>query len=142
MRLFLSQLTRNSYSGVRTYKKLLLGHGIILFGVHNMYNMSKNEFWARENECDRQFAEGGPYFFITTEDLDWMLYETREEFIVGTNIVAISKAHSGFSIMDEVQMNNHIITSLVPAVTKWLSILPRIYIRRKGDIKNPLANHL
>lgn len=66
-----------------------------------------NEFWTRENECERCFAKGGPYFFITTEDLDWMLYETRDEFIVGTNIVAISEAHSGFSIMDDVQMNNH-----------------------------------
>jgi len=69
--------------------------------------MFKKDFWERERDCERYFAEGGPYYFITTEDLDWMLYESREEFITGTNIVSISGAHSGFSIMDDVQMNNH-----------------------------------
>ena len=44
---------------------------------------------------------------ITTEHLDWLLYKTREEFIVGTNIIAISAAESGLVILDDIQMNNH-----------------------------------
>ena len=67
----------------------------------------KNDFWMRERECERSFVKGGPYFFITTENLDWMLYENDEEFIVGTNMVAISAAKSGLIILDDVQMNNH-----------------------------------
>lgn len=67
----------------------------------------RNDFWDRERECERFFIEEGPFYFITTEDLDWVLYEKREEFIVGTNLVAISAARSGFIITDDVQMNNH-----------------------------------
>ena len=67
----------------------------------------RNDYWMRERECERIFAAGGPYYMITTEHLDWLLYKTREEFIVGTNIVAISAAESGLAILDDIQMNNH-----------------------------------
>ncbi len=67
----------------------------------------KNDYWDRERECERLFAAGGPYYFITTENLDWTLYENPEEFVVGTNLTAIASARSGFTILDDVQMNNH-----------------------------------
>jgi hypothetical protein len=67
----------------------------------------RNDYWMRERECERIFAAGGPYFMINTEHVDWLLYKTREEFIVGTNLVAIAAAESGFHILDDVQMNNH-----------------------------------
>lgn len=68
---------------------------------------NRNDFWVRERESERFFAEQGPFFFITTENLDWILYENRDEFIVGTNLLAISAARSGFRIVDDVQMSNH-----------------------------------
>lgn len=67
----------------------------------------KNDFWNRERECERFFAKQGPVFFITTENLDWILYENRDEFIVGTNLLAIAAARSGFRIVDDSQMSNH-----------------------------------
>lgn len=67
----------------------------------------KNDYWDRERECERLFAAGGPYYFISTEDLDWTLYDNSEEFIVGTNLVAIASARSGFMILDDIQMNSH-----------------------------------
>ena len=67
----------------------------------------RNDFWDRERECERSFAENGPIYFITTEDLDWMLYENTEQFIVGTNLISIASARSGFTLLDDIQMNNH-----------------------------------
>ena len=67
----------------------------------------RNVFWNRERECERAFKEKGPFFFITTENLDWVLYENKDEFIVGTNLLAIAAARSGFQIVDDVQMSNH-----------------------------------
>jgi len=67
----------------------------------------RNDFWDRERECERSFIEKGPFYFITTENLDWMLYESRDEFIVGTNLLAISAARSNFLIVDDIQMNSH-----------------------------------
>ena len=67
----------------------------------------KNDYWDRERECERLFAATRPFYFITTENLDWTMYETLEEFIMGTNLIAIASARSGFVILDDVQMNNH-----------------------------------
>ena len=67
----------------------------------------KNDYWERERECERLFVAGGPYYFITTENLDWVLYENSEEFVVGTNLLAIASARSGLTILDDVQMSNH-----------------------------------
>lgn len=67
----------------------------------------RNDFWERERECERLFEATGPYWYVTTESLDWLLYKSRDEFIIGTNIIAISAAESGFSILSDIQMNNH-----------------------------------
>ena len=67
----------------------------------------KNDFWMRERECERIFAAGGPYYLITTEHVDWLLYKTRDEFITGSNLVAISAAETGFVVLDDTVMNNH-----------------------------------
>ncbi len=66
-----------------------------------------NDFWMRERECERIFAAGGPYFLITTEHLNWLLYKRKEEYIVGSNLVAISAAETGFVVLDDSVMNNH-----------------------------------
>lgn len=44
---------------------------------------------------------------ITTENLNWLLYCSKEDFIIGTNLLAVSAGLSGLVILDEVQMNNH-----------------------------------
>ena len=67
----------------------------------------KNDYWFRERECERIFAEGGPYYFITTENLDWLLYTNVEEFKAGTNLLATAAGRTGFTLLDDVQMNNH-----------------------------------
>lgn len=67
----------------------------------------KNDYWLRERECERCFAAGGPYYFISTENLDWLLYTKAEEFVAGTNFLGISAGRSGLRILDEIQMNNH-----------------------------------
>ena len=69
--------------------------------------MENNDYWIRERECERVFSEGRPYYMITTENLDWLLYRNPEEFKVGTNLVAVASGQSGFVILDEIQMNNH-----------------------------------
>lgn len=75
--------------------------------LSNIMSKERNDFWERERECERFFAEGGPYYFITTEDLDWLLYTNKEEFVAGTNFVGIASGRSGFVVLDDVQMNNH-----------------------------------
>lgn len=67
----------------------------------------KNDFWMRERECERIFAAGKPYYLITTEHSEWLLYKTREEFIVGSNLVAISAARAELAVLDDTVMNNH-----------------------------------
>ena len=67
----------------------------------------RNDFWMRERECERLFEATGPYYFITTQNLGWLLYKSREEFITGTNLLAVSASEAGFEIVDEIQMNNH-----------------------------------
>lgn len=69
--------------------------------------MHRNDFYEKELECERLFEAAGPFWFITTENLDWLLYKNREEFIAGTNILAVSAAESGLVVVGDVQMNNH-----------------------------------
>jgi len=66
-----------------------------------------NDYWERERECERVFQEGGPYYMVTTECLEWLLYRSRDEFRVGTNIIASASGLSDFIILDDIQMNNH-----------------------------------
>lgn len=68
---------------------------------------TNNEFYEQELECERLFDAAGPFWFITTDSPDWLLYKSREEFIAGTNILAVSAAESGLTIVGDIQMNNH-----------------------------------
>ena len=68
---------------------------------------TKGDFFERERECERLFEAAGPFWFFTTEGLDRLLYRTREEFIAGTNILAISAAKSGVTVVSDTQMSNH-----------------------------------
>ena len=67
----------------------------------------RNDYWMRERECEISFASCEPCFMITTQQQDWLMYKSREEFIAGTNITAVAAGLSGFAILDDVQMNNH-----------------------------------
>ena len=67
----------------------------------------RNDYWLRERDCESLFASGEAYYMITTQQQDWLMYKSRDEFIVGTNITAIAAGLSGFVILDDVQMNNH-----------------------------------
>ena len=67
----------------------------------------RNDYWMRERECESRFAAFEPCFMITTPQQDWLMYKSREEFIVGTNITAIAAGLSGFVVLNDVQMNNH-----------------------------------
>lgn len=68
---------------------------------------TKGDFFERERECERLFEAAGPFWFFTTEGLDRLLYSSREEFIAGTNILAISAAKSGVTVISDTQMSNH-----------------------------------
>ncbi|MBR4735712.1 MAG: hypothetical protein IK052_06430 [Bacteroidales bacterium] len=70
-------------------------------------DVDKNNYWNREKECEQLFLDNGPYYYITTENLDRALYKSREEFMMGTNMVAIASARSGMDVLDDVEMTNH-----------------------------------
>lgn len=62
----------------------------------------------RENLCERLFLEGGPYFLVTTENLPWLLFSNDEDFKAGTNITAVALAFKNVTLLNDVQMNNHL----------------------------------
>ena len=51
---------------------------------------------------------GGPYFIVTTENLPWLLFTSDQDFMDGTNLVAVALAGLGIRLLNEVQMNNHL----------------------------------
>ena len=69
---------------------------------------TQNEYWERERLCEQAFLDGGPFYFISTENLPWLLYTSEEEFKDGTNIVATSLAGLRIKVLNEVEMNNHL----------------------------------
>lgn len=61
----------------------------------------------REAECEYSFAEGGPFFLLTLNQLPFLLFENDGEFIEGNNIMAITSAATDVSVLDFSLMNNH-----------------------------------
>ena len=64
--------------------------------------------WEREDQCERTFQEGGPFFIVTTENLPWLLFTNEREFRDGTNMEAVALAGLGLRMLNDVQMNNHL----------------------------------
>lgn len=65
-------------------------------------------YWEKEKECEQRFLNGGPFFFVTTENLPWLLFTCDREFMDGTNMVAVALAGLGLRMLNEVEMNNHL----------------------------------
>lgn len=65
-------------------------------------------FWDKENICEQRFRQGGPFYIVTTENLPWLLFTSEQEFIDGTNMVAVAMAGLGLRLLNEVMMNNHL----------------------------------
>lgn len=65
-------------------------------------------YWDRENECERIFREGGPFFIVTTENLPWLLFTSDREFMDGTNMTAVAMVGLNLRLLNEVEMNNHL----------------------------------
>ena len=65
-------------------------------------------YWEKENECERRFLNGGPFFIVSTENLSWLLFTCDRDFMDGTNMVPVALAGLGIRILCEVEMNNHL----------------------------------
>ena len=65
-------------------------------------------FWDKENICEQRYRQGGPFYIVTTENLPWLLFTSEQEFIDGTNMVAVALAGLGLRLLNEVMMNNHL----------------------------------
>ena len=65
-------------------------------------------YWNKENICEQRFRQGGPFFIVTTENLPWLLFTSEQEFVDGTNMVAVALAGLGLRLLNEVAMNNHL----------------------------------
>lgn len=66
------------------------------------------DFWAKERLCEDAFLRGGPFYLVTSENLDWILFETEEDFKGGTNAIAVSVSGLRIRILNDVLMNNHL----------------------------------
>lgn len=65
-------------------------------------------FWNREQECERLFLEGGPFYIVTTENLPWLLFACERDFMDGANMVAVSVHELALRLLADVEMNNHL----------------------------------
>ncbi len=65
-------------------------------------------FWDKESICEQRFRQGGPFYIVTTENLPWLLFTSEQEFIDGTNMVAVALAGLRLRLLNEVMMNNHL----------------------------------
>ncbi len=65
-------------------------------------------YWYKEQDCERLFLEGGPFFIVTTENLPWLLFTCERDFMDGANMVAVSVQGLALRILADVEMNNHL----------------------------------
>lgn len=65
-------------------------------------------YWDKERACEQRFLEGGPFYFVTTENLPGLLFASEADFVEGTNMVAMSLAGLRLRMLNEVEMNNHL----------------------------------
>ena len=65
-------------------------------------------YWNREQECERLFLEGGPFYIVTTENLPWLLFACESDFMDGANMVAVSVHELALRLLADVEMNNHL----------------------------------
>lgn len=65
-------------------------------------------YWNREQECERLFLEGGPFYIVTTENLPWLLFTCERDFMDGANMVAVSVHELALRLLADVEMNNHL----------------------------------
>lgn len=65
-------------------------------------------YWNREQECERLFLVGGPFYIVTTENLPWLLFACERDFMDGANMVAVSVHELALRLLADVEMNNHL----------------------------------
>lgn len=100
-------------------------------------------YWNREQECERLFLEGGPFYIVTTENLPWLLFACERDFMDGANMVAVSVHELALRLLADVEMNNHLHFVFEGAYEQVLVFVERFrkmmsrYQRAKG---NPSLN--
>ena len=104
-----------------------------------------DDFRLNESECELRFAEGGKFFFLTLNQLPFLLFENKEEFVEGNNILAIAAAKANSQILDYSLMNNHFhcITEgheedVNDMVVRIKRMLRQYLIRRNKPLESPL----
>ena len=102
----------------------------------------KYDYWAKERFCEDAFLRGGSFYLVTSENLDWLLFETDDDFKRGTNIIAVSIKGLNVRILNEVLMNNHLhlvlegISEDVDIFIERLKKRVRRFLHQKGkDLK-------
>ena len=65
-------------------------------------------YWNREQDCERLFLEGGPFYIVTTENLPWLLFACERDFMDGANMIAVSVHELALRLLADVEMNNHL----------------------------------
>lgn len=73
-----------------------------------MQKAKRMNYWDRKQKCEQVFLEGGPFYIVTTENLPWLLFTSDQEFMDGTNMVAVALAGLKLRMLNEVAMNNHL----------------------------------
>lgn len=67
-----------------------------------------SNFQRNEEICERRFLSGGPYYIVTTENLDWILFTGEEDFASGINMIAVALVGLRIRVLILVEMNNHL----------------------------------
>ena len=94
-----------------TYRAVFTINRVKLFYTDNNSFLCRKRtmsYWEKEKECEQRFREGGPFFFVSTENLPWLLFTSDREFMDGTNMVAVALAGLGIRLLNDVEMNNHL----------------------------------
>lgn len=97
-------------------------------------------YWEREEQCERIFREGGPFFIVTTENLPRLLFTNDREFMDGTNMEAAASAFLDLRMLNEVLMNNHmhfLLEGRREAVEVFTDRLRKMMSRYQIDKGNP-----
>jgi len=64
-------------------------------------------FLQKEDECERRFAEEGPFWFVTAAELGRIVFCSEDDCISARNATAVNVARSGVTCYMDTVMSNH-----------------------------------
>lgn len=96
---------RHAYNAVFHNKRVIFDETDIISFICRKRLMG---YWGRNDICEQLFQQGGPFFFVTTENLPWLLFTDVQGFKDGTNMMAVASVGLEIRILMEVEMNNHL----------------------------------